>query len=402
MPTLAPHALQRPRRRVLLETTLRAGACALLGSVSVFAGGSSESALLIVDPGRPESLYIANVYRATRSLPAQNLLYMTPEASNYGELTQVQLPAFLAAVETGGLELVDYVILPPGGGFRIPAAGLVSDSCSPVNHFALASAYGLARQADTIQAGVSVGFSNEYARSNWSARAFSSRTSWLNGLPSEDANAQRYFIGTMLGYTGANGNTLNDILDLIARSAPVDGSHPSGSVYYMETTDQARSGPRHDFYPDAVTQMLSAGGAAQHLLAVLPSGQHDCMGIMTGWASPGIDAADMTLLPGSFCDHLDELRGHLHDDFADEDVALDRQGCQRNGGHGRRALQLRGQVPPRARARLDSQRTRARRGVVAQSRLRALSESLLRRSPDATLRATSAGRLELAGKSPQR
>ena len=79
----------------------------------------------------------------------------------------------------------------------------------------------------------------------------------------------------MLGWTGQNGNSLDEVLDMIDRSVAVEGTHPIGTVYYMETTDNARSSPRHGAYPTAVTKMLAAGGQAQHLMADLPLGNHE-------------------------------------------------------------------------------------------------------------------------------
>ena len=52
------------------------------------------------------------------------------------------------------------------------------------------------------------------------------------------------------------------------------------------------------------------GGAAETIYKVddvvqlLPRGRHDALGVMTGHQAPGIEGADMTLMPGAFADHL--------------------------------------------------------------------------------------------------
>jgi hypothetical protein len=79
----------------------------------------------------------------------------------------------------------------------------------------------------------------------------------------------------------------------------------------METTDPLRSPPRDPHFTAAVASVQSLGGQAEHLLAVLPEGRHDCLGVMTGEESPAIDTADMTLLAGSFCDHLTSHAGNF-------------------------------------------------------------------------------------------
>lgn len=266
---------------------------------------------MIVDPSQPESLYLANLYLSKRDIPRGNVLYMKPDAANYQAFAAQNLKAFLGSLQQRDLEHIDYVIVPPGGNFFVPAAGYINDLCSPVNRFTIVTGYTLAYQSDAIFGGLVSTARNHYAKTGWGARAFESDIRWNTGTPSEDESAERYYIGAMLGYTGTNGNTLQDVIDMIDRSVASDFTQPAGTVYYVETSDVNRSGPRHDLYPDAVLRMANAGGVGQHLLGVLPTGQHDCMGVMTGWASPNIDGEVMTLLPGSFADHLTSFAGNF-------------------------------------------------------------------------------------------
>ncbi len=287
-------------------------ALALALTPAGFAGGSGESAVLIVDPSNAESMYVANYYKAMRGIPDANVLYMRPGAASYTQFVAENLPGFLGSLANRGIEdHIDFVVIPPGGSFFVSAPGLISDGCVAVHRFAIASGYTLAHQAVDILGGLPSSTGNEYAGFTWGARAFDSSVAWLDGLPSTAPGAQRYFIGAMLGYTGERGNTLPEILQLIDRSVAVDGTHPTGTFYYMETSDFVRSSPRHGAYPTAVEKLELAGGSAEHLLADLPTGNHDCLGIMTGLASPDIDNADLTLLPGSFADHLTSFAGRF-------------------------------------------------------------------------------------------
>ncbi|MFQ5807305.1 MAG: hypothetical protein ACE5I3_12730, partial [Phycisphaerae bacterium] len=173
-------------------------------------------------------------------------------------------------------------------------------------------AYGLTFMKDRILSGNMLSIRlNHYESPDNVPLAFDSEILWKHGYPSQTGTGHYYFLGAYLGYTGENGNTVDEIITMIDRSVAVDGTHPAGTFYFMETTDELRSGPRDFYYPTAVDIIIGLGGNAEHLFAVLPLGRHDCLGIMTGWASPDIAGADMTILPGAFCDHLTSFAGHF-------------------------------------------------------------------------------------------
>lgn len=276
-------------------------------------GGGEEDVLVIVDPVGHDALTVANHYRAARNIPMGHFLMQPPAANNYANTAAVQVESFLGELIQRGLDnQVDFVVIAPGSTYRVPAAGLVSDSCAPVNHFSVSAPYILARDRAQILLG-NLPFSrgNGYARTGWGAPGFDSVTSWYGGQSSNNPNARRYFIAGLLGYTGVNGNTLAEVINMVYSSAGADGTHPTGTVYYMETTDAARSAPRDGFYPEAVTRMGNTGGSGQHLQAVLPLGNFDCMGVMTGIANADIDGGGFGMLPGSFGDHLTSYAGHF-------------------------------------------------------------------------------------------
>jgi hypothetical protein len=293
----------RPPRWLALLASLLAPA-----TLAASPGGGAERAVLVIDPANPESLYVANVYMARRDVPGSHAIYLRPGASSYAAFVAENLAGFEGALDNQRIrDHADYVILPPGGSFFIPASGLISDSCAPVNRFGIASGYTLSGVAAKILGGLPHSAPNQFSAESYDARFFDADYPWFQGQPS--AGGERYRVGAMLGYTGANGNTLAEVLALIERSAAADATQPGGTFYYVETTDVARSGPRDPFYPEAVSQMTAVGGVAVHLFAVLPVGEHDCLGVMTGWADPDVDGANYTLLPGSFGDHLTSFAG---------------------------------------------------------------------------------------------
>lgn len=287
-------------------------AVSLLLTLSAGAGGSAENVLLLVDPSNPESLHVANHYRAARGIPDRNVLYMAPTPATYAGAVAAETKAFLGALQH--LEIadhIDYVVLPSGGNFFVAAPGLVSDGCSPVTRFAAPTPYTLVNLESTILAGTGVSLGNGFFRNGDDARAFDSNVAYGGGAP--NAGGRRFFIGAMLGYTGFNGNTKAEVLALIDRSVAVDGTRPLGRIQFMQTNDPARSGPRHGLFPAAVTAITNLGGQAQHLFADLPIGQHDCLGIMTGVATPDIQNGNFTILPGAFCDHLTSYAATFED-----------------------------------------------------------------------------------------
>src|SRR5688572_19768603 len=209
------------------------------------AGGSGENALLIVDPANPVSLRVANHYVEMRDVPAVNVLYMAGGAASYAAFTASNLPGFLGALDLKRIgDHVDFVVLAPGGSFHVSAPGYVSDGCWPVTRFALPTGYTLAYRAADILDGIGSQRVNRYYQGSWQPEAFDSNLRWLAGDPSTAPGAQRYFIGALLGYTGANGNTVSEVLAMIDRSVAADATHPLGTFYFMETADPARSDPR--------------------------------------------------------------------------------------------------------------------------------------------------------------
>ncbi len=268
-------------------------------------GGSPENVVLIMDPGDRDALYVGNYYRQARNIPDSNIIYMAPGAANYATFSDLKLDALFGSLTNADItDHADYIVIPSGNVFYVPAAGYITDACSPVTRFSISGAYTLAFVADEILGGLPVSNPNRYYSSTDQARGFDSSLAYLNGAPSNSPSARRYFIGAQLGYSGAQGNTPAQTIAMIDRSVGADGTRPAGRFYFMETTDEARSGPRDPYFDAAVASIIGLGGQALHMYAILPSGNHDCLGIMTGWPNPDLVGTDMTILPGAFGDHL--------------------------------------------------------------------------------------------------
>lgn len=299
----------RFRFRVPVRSVSALALCAL--AAASHAGGESENLLLIVDPTNPDAMYIANHYRSVRGVPDCNILYMRPEALSYASFVDGNQAATVGTLANRAIaDHIDYVLVGASTSFYVPASGYITDGCASVRRFALPSNYTLMFMSDAVFGGLPSSTRNEYYGPNDRALAFSSSQGWYNGEPDGSSSARRYFLGTQLGYLGELGNTVEEIISIIDSSAAVDGTFPNGTFYFMETNDALRSGPRDGFFDAVVQAIIDLGGQAEHLCCnALPSGRHDVLGCMTGAAGPDIDGTDMTIQPGSFCDHLTSYAG---------------------------------------------------------------------------------------------
>lgn len=268
------------------------------------AGGSAEHTLLIIDPTNADSMYIGNYYKHARGIPDANVVYMAPGAIDYPAFVATNQPALLGTMAHRQLtDHIDQIVIAATDVFYIDAPGLVADGCVPVRRFSITGAYSIMPISSDVLAGVQSSQRNGYYQNSQTPRAFSAQSGWSGGVPS--SSGDKSYLVASLGYLGERGNTTSEILDLIDRSVLADGSFPAGTFYFMQTNDSDRSGPRHGAYPGTVADIIALGGQAQHITGqVLPGGSHDCLGIMTGAASPNIDGSDITIIPGAFCDHL--------------------------------------------------------------------------------------------------
>lgn len=297
----------RARAAYMLTSCLVGG---LLAVPSIARGGGAENAVVIADPTSPESLYVANYYVAARGIPPQNVLYLQPVPSTFSAFAAFQKEALIGVTANRRtLDHIDFVVIPPGANFYTSASQLVSDGCSPVTRFSASSAYVLSFLAEDILRGTSDSTRRNHYFSTSYPLVFDSSARYRHGVVTDQPDGERYFIGALLGYSGPRGNTLDETLAMIDRAVAVDGTRPLGTFYFMKTTDRLRSGPRDGAFSSAIANIINQGGQAEQIEDILPIGRHDCLGIMTGWATPNIDGGDFTILPGAMCDHLTSYAG---------------------------------------------------------------------------------------------
>ena len=313
------------------------------------AGGGPENVFLVVNPQSPASLCIANHYAAWRQIPAVNVFYLAwdpkAETTDVDTFRQRILRPTLEAVRASHLgRQIDYIVYSsdfPWGialdadvkKFTSTMGDLKKPEASQEEHpepsrpatwptflTPVGSINGLTYLWEPVlmaQPGYFGRHSNWYARSAASepgvapTLAFSSGT--LLGPHGEvvATNGRHYLLSMMLGVTAGRGNSLDEVLSYLRRSAAADGAHPAGTIYYVENSD-VRSQVRQGEYPSAVRQLKALGVAAEILDGTVPSQKDDVQGTMLGTAQFDWKASGSTILPGAICEHFTSFGGEMN------------------------------------------------------------------------------------------
>jgi len=123
-----------------------------------------------------------------------------------------------------------------------------------------------------------------------------------------DGNGEHYLLSTMLAVTSGRGTSVLEAINALNRSLQADGTHPTGSIYYMLNGD-VRSTTRRWAFHSAVNQLEALGVKAEIIPGILPPKKSDVMGAMVGSADFDWEKSGSTILPGAICEHLTSLGG---------------------------------------------------------------------------------------------
>ncbi|HOP78763.1 MAG TPA: hypothetical protein PLD05_14840 [Thermogutta sp.] len=124
-------------------------------------------------------------------------------------------------------------------------------------------------------------------------------------------NGERYLLSMVLAVVAdddTRGNTWEEILEYLSRSAAADGTFPPGTIYFVQNGD-IRSRTRDPAYPEVVEAIRAHGVRAAIVHGVMPMNKPDCQGVMMGTAEFDWKDSGSTILPGAICDHLTSLGG---------------------------------------------------------------------------------------------
>ncbi len=328
-------------------------ALALFGwSTAAWAGGGPEGVLLVVNPHSPTSLTIANHYARLRQVPPEHLLYLpwepNAQTTDIDTFRQQILVPVLQTIQNLHLAgQIDYVVYSSdfpwavelGSDIRKAMASLPSSArpaVPPENKGAAAPDKPTLPQPEWPKVLTGVGSltgltylwqqsgggtpnyfslqSNRYMRlaipEQAGGASIGFRGNRYYGLKGEvvAAGGHRYFLSTMLGVTAGRGNSLDEILRYLARSATADGTHPKKTIYLVRN-DDVRSRVRHELFPIVVRELAKLGVAAEIVEGTVPLNRDDVQGLVTGTATFDWKASGSTILPGAICEHFTSYGG---------------------------------------------------------------------------------------------
>jgi hypothetical protein len=262
--------------------------------------------LLLANTTSPDSVAVALKYARMRSVPAENLVWLSlpeevvasPAAISPADFTRLIWDPANEAVRRRGLGHVlawVYSIDFPVS-VQTPETMSIQGATFVRNCLPAADLVKKGRYVSALYAGPDGRGSQEHF-----PQTFDVCREWLGGdmpLPS-----------MMLGYTGEGGMSREEVLRCLERGAASDATRPAGTVYFVTNSD-IRSACRQWQFTGAVSELRGLGCAAQ-TRPDLPAGRKDIVGLMTGtpWVNPW---QGMGYLPGAMAEHLTSAAAIFH------------------------------------------------------------------------------------------
>jgi hypothetical protein len=299
-----------------------------------WAGGGPENVLLLVNSNSVTSKTIANHYIQLRKIPPTNVVYVDwrgglEECQGAQFRAKILNPAIAAIRERRLANQIDYIVYSCDFPWRVHLKSLYKEDEKFSRAFQpIASTTGATYLWQYIRdqnPAVILPVVNWYVAKgdgendttcqrlgNVESRGFRSTYAWdRDGRRTTDpSQGQSYFLSTMLGVTTGRGNSVDEVLSYLRRSAAADATRPRGTIYFMKNND-IRSKTRHNCYDEVAGQLLRLGVSARVVPGKLPLGANDVLGIMTGTADFDLAKSSVTIQPGAICDHLTSLGGDL-------------------------------------------------------------------------------------------
>jgi hypothetical protein len=136
-----------------------------------------------------------------------------------------------------------------------------------------------------------------------------SRNGWING---DMTQGKRFVLSTMLAVTSGRGNSREEAIACLKRSAAADGRQPRGSFFFSRNGD-IRTKTREQQFPVALRELKRMGFGAEIIPGNLPTNRKHVLGITVGKATLNWAASRSLLEPGAICDNLTSFGGMLRE-----------------------------------------------------------------------------------------
>ncbi len=325
---------RRPRPAASRAIPLLCVALVLKWAAPAVAGGGPENVLLLVNSNSDSSKAIANLYIELRKIPPMNVVYLdwkgSLEIGSAARLRDEILMPTIKALDDRRLTMqIDYIVYSSDFPWRVELKLLFPDHKfpSPFNPYAsiTGATYLLPFILGKDPAAIVAPNINWYVPgpigpnaekctqlANVPSRGFRSRYVWdENGKKIGDrSKGQRYLLCTMLGVTQGRGNTVDEVLSYLRRSAAADGTRPQGTIYFMWNKD-VRSTTRDKCFASVAAQINALGVPAKVQQGRLPDGAKDITGMMVGCSDFDLAKSAIVIRPGAICEHLTSSGGIL-------------------------------------------------------------------------------------------
>ena len=131
-----------------------------------------------------------------------------------------------------------------------------------------------------------------------------------SGERAADGKGVRYLLSTMLAVTSGRGDSVDEAIACLRRSAKADGLLPEGTFYFARSEDP-RSTARDWLFPSAVAALHAMGMQAEIVESALPTNRPDVAGATVGAGKFDWAASGSVFLPGAVCDNFTSYGGVL-------------------------------------------------------------------------------------------
>jgi hypothetical protein len=309
-----------PHRRHPMRIPIIATLFLCLAPAFAHAGGGPENFFLVVNRQSPGSLTIANHYIALRQIPSSNIHYLDwngdLNSTTIGVFREKILLPVLKKIEERGLTThIDGILyssdFPYLIDFKEDLPANQKNEMSPagsITGLTYLYQFSLAKQPVYRSLGANFYFrpvSGDQEREP--THGFRGWYGWAPGGALSEAGGQRYMLSTMLGVTTGKGNSVDEVVAYLRRSASADGTRPQGTIYYAKRNDP-RVSPRLPLFEPAVAALQKLGVNAEIFEPTeaergLPVNKDDVMGLMTGVAVFVWGNNDNKILPGAICEN---------------------------------------------------------------------------------------------------
>jgi hypothetical protein len=118
-------------------------------------------------------------------------------------------------------------------------------------------------------------------------------------------------LAILLAVTSGRGLTVAESITNLERSVAADGTRPTGTVWFMASSDQARTGPRRWAFTAAASALRGLGITSEVQDGTVPPNGAQVIGATIGVADFDWAKSGATMLAGAWCDHLTSFGGAL-------------------------------------------------------------------------------------------